>query len=86
MRREYYDELEREEDEYEDENITEDDEINSMITDDSEIEPFSRIIPERVTTENREFIIKTHNYYDNWDSWTPESPIQQIIRNAINLI
>jgi len=87
MRREYHAELEREDAEYEDENFTEEeDEINSMITDDSEIEPFRRIIPERVTTENREFIIKMHHYYDNWDSWIPVSPIQQILRNAINLI
>ena len=61
-------------------------ELNNMIVPDNEIENFKRIAEEKITSENREFVEKIHRYYDNWDSWNPETPLQISLRDAINKI
>lgn len=87
---------EDEEENYEDENQNyEDDkniaerdfgELNNMIVPDNEIENFKRIAEEKITSDNRDFVDKIHRYYDNWDSWNPETPLQISLRDAINKI
>lgn len=58
----------------------------SFIIPDEEVDEFARINPELICDGNREFIEKFHKHYDNWDSWVPESPLDKILKNAINKI
>ena len=60
--------------------------IDEMTMDDDKIESFSRILNDKVTDENREFVDKMHNYYDNWDSWQPATPLEQILKRGIDKI
>ena len=71
-----------------DKNIAERDfgELNNMIVPDNEIENFKRIAEEKITSNNMDFVEKIHRYYDNWDSWNPETPLQISLRDAINKI
>lgn len=71
-----------------DKNIAERDfgELNNMIVPDNEIENFKRIAEDKITSDNRDFVDKIHRYYDNWDSWNPETPLQISLRDAINKI
>lgn len=61
-------------------------ELNDIIVPDNEIENFNRITEEKITSDNREFVEKIHRYYDNWDTWNPETPLQISLRDAINKI
>ena len=61
-------------------------EDESFIIPDEEVDEFARIDPELMCDGNREFIEKFHKHYDNWDSWDPESPLDKILKNAINKI
>ena len=70
----------------EDSDDEEDEEENSNVVPDEEVEPFSRIKPEYIDDSNREFVQKMHEYYDNWDSWEPDTPFNKILKNAINKI
>lgn len=69
-------------------NIAEKDfgELNNMIVPDNEVENFNRISSDKINADNSEFIEKIHRYYDNWDSWAPETPLQISLRDAINKI
>jgi hypothetical protein len=71
-----------------DTNIAEKDfgELDEMIVPDNEIENFNRISEDKINNDNRDFVEKIHNYYDTWDSWTPETPLQISLRDAINKI
>lgn len=72
----------------ENENIAEKDfgELNNMIVPDNEIEAFNRIAEDKISDDNREFVEKIHRYYDNWEDWKPETPLQISLRDAINKI
>lgn len=59
---------------------------SAFIIPDEEVDEFVRINPELICDGNREFIEKFHKHYDNWDSWEPESPLDKILKNAINKI
>ncbi len=59
---------------------------DSFIIPDEEVDEFARIKPELMCDGNREFIETFHKHYDNWDSWVPESPLDKILKNAINKI
>lgn len=59
----------------------------NLIIKDDEIMSFSRI--ENVNdlkTEDKEFVIKYHNYIDNWEDWKPSNIIENIMKNSINKI
>ena len=74
-------------DEVEDSDYEEDeDEINSMIIPDEEVNPFKRIEQSLICDNNKEFIEKYHKHNDNWDSWTPDTPLNKILKNAIDKI
>ena len=60
--------------------------IDEMTMDDDKIESYSRILNDKVTDENREFVDKMHNYYDNWDCWQPATPLEQILKRGIDKI
>ena len=63
-----------------------DDVEESFIIPDKEVDEFARINPELICDGNKDFIEKFHKHYDNWDSWVPESPLDKILKNAINKI
>ena len=76
-------ELECMEDEDDEENWEDVSEDSNIVPDD-EVEVFKRINIEDVDEENKDFVTKMHNYYDNWDKWVPQTPIEKILRDAIN--
>jgi histone H3/H4 len=80
----YHDYLEELDEEESDDASNAEDE--SFIIPDEEVDEFARINPELICDGNREFIEKFHKHYDNWDSWVPESPLDKILKNAINKI
>jgi len=41
---------------------------------------------ERVEDLNNELVTKMNQYHDEWDTWIPESELQQSIKNAINRV
>ena len=74
-------------DDLEDSDYEEDeDEINSMIIPDNELNPFKRIDQSLICDNNKEFIECFHKHNDNWDSWTPDTPLNKILKNAIDKI
>lgn len=61
------------------------DEIDNVIVDDNEIDPFSRIINlELLNHVDLIFVQKMHNYHDTWNSWIPDTPFLQLLKNSIN--
>ena len=79
-------ELEAELDDESDDDEEFDNMMEDMVVADDEIDQFSRISNENITDENREFIENMHNYYDSWDGWQPETPLEQILKDGINKI
>jgi hypothetical protein len=67
----------------EDELLDEMDE-NDMIIPDNELDDFKRMESELVKEEDKEFVEKFHNYYDTWNNWIPETPMNKILKNAID--
>jgi hypothetical protein len=65
-----------EEDEEEDEEEWETD--SEGVVDDSEGNEFTRY------TGTDEMIVKMNECFDTWDSWTPESPLEQSLKNAVD--
>ena len=62
-------------------------EDDSNIVSDSEIEQFQRLENFKESTINKidkEFIEKYYKYTDSWDDWIPETPIEKILKSAIN--
>ena len=60
-------------------------EENSMILDDEDVQPFTRINNlDNFTQEDQVFVNKMNNYFDGWDDWVPETPLLNILKNAIN--
>ena len=66
-----------------DEEDEDDAEVNSIIPDD-EVDEFKRIDLSLIDDDNKEFIDNLHNHYDNWDSWIPDTPLNKILKNAID--
>ena len=60
------------------------DELNSIIIPDDEVDEFKRIDLDLIDDTNKEFIDKIHTHYDNWESWIPDTPLNKILKNAID--
>tara|TARA_B100000035_G_C20799432_1_gene464800 strand:+ start:156 stop:644 length:489 start_codon:yes stop_codon:yes gene_type:complete len=60
--------------------------LDDFIVDDNEIEPFKRISLEQINDENKDFINKMHNYYDLWETWNPQTQLEQILKSSIDKI
>jgi hypothetical protein len=58
----------------------------AFIIPDEEVDEFKRIDPELICDANRSFIEKYHMHFDKWDSWQPVSPLDIILKNAIDKI
>jgi hypothetical protein len=67
-----------------DEEDEDEDELNSIIIPDNEVDVFKRIDISLIDDDNKEFIDKIHKHYDNWDSWIPDTPLNIILKNAID--
>ena len=66
-----------------------DDDGNPIIVPDEEIDNFNRInnnLLEKLSDENKEFVNKIHNYYDNWNNWNPTDTIETVLKNAIDKV
>ena len=61
-------------------------ELGDIIVPDEETVDFSRISEELITNDIKEFIEKMHKYNDTWDSWTPQTDLEIILKNAIDKI
>jgi hypothetical protein len=59
---------------------------SAFIIPDEEVDDFARIEASLICDENREFIEKYHNHFDKWNSWQPVSPLDIILKNAIDKI
>ena len=62
---------------------------NPIIVPDEEIDNFNRInnnLLEKLSDENKEFVNKIHNYYDNWNNWNPTDTIETVLKNAIDKV
>ena len=57
---------------------------DECIVDDCDIEPFSRVLETDILEKDDEFVKKFHNYYDNWNQWVPDTPMNKILKNAID--
>ena len=62
----------------------EDAELDGIIIPDEEVDEFKRIDLSLIDADNKEFIDKIHTHYDNWDSWIPDTPLNIILKNAID--
>ena len=58
--------------------------IDEPVVPDSEIDSFTRIDIDKVGKDDKYFVEKLHNYYDNWDDWVPSNKLEEILKNAIN--
>ena len=92
MAQDYHEEMKKnaeeeyEEEEYEDEDKDEEiqDHEDGLIVPDSEIQPFLRADTSKVKSEDKKFIDKMHQYYDNWDTWSPTTPLENILKSGID--
>jgi len=62
------------------------DDIDDLVIPDDQVEKFKRINADNINEENKLFIEKYHNYYDTWDSWEPNTPLEIILKNGIDKI
>lgn len=60
--------------------------IGDNVVPDSEIQEYSEINPETVDPQDREFLRNYYRYAENWNTWQPETPIEQTLFSAINRI
>lgn len=77
----------REELEYSTEEEDDEDDYEDVIVPDKEIEPFMRFKMENineVSNEDKEFLENMYKHSDNWDNWEPKTPLEVLLKNAIN--
>ena len=95
VKKELFEEVEEEDDEdYETEfkrqdsmTYKEEDSFEDLIVDDDKIQNFTRIdvnILTDIEKEDKDFVEKMNNYYDTWGDWVPETPLEKILKNAID--
>lgn len=63
-----------------------DDELDmeEYIIPDGELNSFERISDDKINDDNQEFVNKIHKYYDTWNAWEPKTPMEHILKNAID--
>ena len=71
---------------YDSEEEDEESDDDSMIVPDDEVEEFKRIPGDKINEDNKDFVEKMHSYYDTWDNWVPDTPLNTILKNAIDKI
>jgi hypothetical protein len=61
-----------------------DEDESVFIIPDSELNEFKRIDEDLIYDANKEFIETIHKHNDNWDSWEPQTPLDMILKSAID--
>jgi hypothetical protein len=76
------------EDEVEDEGEVEveDDGLEGMVVPDDEIQTFTKIELDNVDGSDKEFVETLYTHFDRWETWTPSTPIEISLYNAIQKI
>jgi hypothetical protein len=60
--------------------------IGDNVVPDEEIQEYTEINPETEDPQNQEFLKNFYRYAENWNTWQPETPIEQTLFSAINRI
>ena len=81
-----FDQMKEEYNTYLEEESDDENEFDEYIEEDPEkIEPFRKIDSTKINnTEDKNFVEKMNNYFDNWPKWIPETPLEKILQTAIN--
>jgi len=77
-------EIEGELDAIEDDEDSDWEDLDDIIVPDDEIEPYRRIDSTLINDTNRDFVIKMHKYYDEWNDWVPDTPLSKILKRSID--
>ena len=77
-------EIEAELDAIEDDSDDDWEDIDDIIVPDGEIESYCRINPALINDANRDFVMKMHRYYEQWDQWVPDTPLLEILKRSID--
>jgi len=64
----------------------EDDGLEGMVVPDDEIQTFTKIELDDVDGSDKEFVETLYKHYDYWGEWTPSTPIEISLYNAIQKI
>lgn len=67
----------------------EDEDVSDIIVPDEEINCFERIEDSKydiLSEDEKTFIEKMHRYYDNWDIWVPQSPLEDLLKKSLDKI
>ena len=73
--------------ESDDEQYENDEEHDStFIIPDKDVDEFKRIDNGLICDNNKEFIETIHKHYDSWAIWVPQTPLDKILKNAIDKI
>lgn len=65
----------------------EEDSFEDLIVDDDQIQNFTRIdvnTIQDIKKEDKDFVEKMNTYYDTWGDWEPETPLEKILKDAID--
>tara|TARA_B110000503_G_scaffold116469_1_gene175616 strand:+ start:444 stop:887 length:444 start_codon:yes stop_codon:yes gene_type:complete len=62
------------------------DEIDSDCSEDEELEevPIDECPPFERYSGNDPTFLKMNDAYDQWDDWVPQSPVEELLKNAVN--
>ena len=60
--------------------------MDEFTVDDEDVEPFQLVNIRNVEVADRNFVVKMHNYIEKWETWEPETPLQNILKNGVDLI
>jgi hypothetical protein len=77
-------EIEDELDAIDDDSDSDWEDIEDIIVPDGEIESYCRINPALINDYNRDFVMKMHSHYDQWDQWVPDTPLLEIMKRSID--
>jgi hypothetical protein len=64
----------------------EDDGLEGLVVPDDEIQTFAKIELDNVDGSDKEFVETLYKHYDYWGEWTPSTPIEISLYNAIQKI
>ena len=62
------------------------DTMEGLIVDDEDIEDFSRAEIQKVEVDDRNFIQSIHQYFEQWNSWEPDTALKMILKNGVDKI
>ena len=60
--------------------------MDEFTVDDEDVEPFQLVNIRNVEVADRNFVVKMHNYIEKWETWEPKTPLQNILKNGVDLI